>query len=147
MEFPARHCPDLTDAVTGTDAQRSKMALLSLIPRLAQESPPRPGTTFNVDVLPSTPVALDVVEFVAQRIAEPSDRLNVHLHAHDRLSFERWSKHVGCERFNSEVDQIFARNGLAFKVDVDGRVSRLGTPEVRELLSEFRTENGRCESG
>jgi hypothetical protein len=142
MEFPAYHCPDLADAVTGTDRVRFEMALISLVPGLSDESPARPGPIFNPEVLPSTTVALDVVEFVARRIAEPSDRLNVHLHAHGHLSFERWSKHVGCERFCGEVDQIFARNGLAFKIDEDGVVSRLGPPEARQLLGEFEPRTG-----
>lgn len=142
MEFPARRCPDLADAITGTDAKRFEMTLNSLVPLLREESPAPPGEIFNLDDPPSTPVALDVVEFVAPRIAEPSDRLNIRPHVHEHLSFARLSKHDGRERFCAEVDQIFSRNGLAFKVDLDGRVSRLGPPEARHLLSEFAPRTG-----
>jgi hypothetical protein len=63
----------------------------------------------------------------------PSEQRN-HVH----LSFERWSKHDGHgQRFSADVDQIFARNGLAFKIDEDGLISRPGPPEGRQILSEF----------
>lgn len=142
MEFPARRCPDLTDATTGTDADRFKMALSSLIPQLDQESPAQRASIFNVENPPSTPVALDLVEFVAMHIAEPSNRLNIRLHAHEHLSFEVWSKRQGRERFCAEVDQIFARNGLAFTVETDGQVRRLGPPEVRPIMNDFAPKTG-----
>ena len=142
MEFPARRCPDLPDATTATDTDRFKMTLSGLIPRLLHESPARQGSTFNVDSPPSTLVALDLVEFVAMHIAEPSDRLSIRLHIHDHLSFDRLSKQQGRKRFCAEIDQIFARNGLAFTVSTDGLVRRLGPPEARKLVSDFIPQTG-----
>jgi hypothetical protein len=143
-EFPERRCPDLADAITGTDRDRFEISLHTLVPRLRSGSHPVPGAPLRFDRYPppSTPVALDVVEFVGQNIAEPSDRLNIRLHLHEHLSFDRWSSQAGRARFRQDVEMIFARNGLAFTIDKDMFVQRLGPPEARPLLSDFGPHTG-----
>jgi hypothetical protein len=144
MEFPARHCPDLPDAITGTDRDRFGIALNTLVPALRRESAPLPGdrSAFNLYSVPSTPVALDVAEFAGQHIAEPSRRLNVGLHQHEHLSFEVYSRHQGREKFRADVELIFARNGLAFTIDEDMCIRRLGPVDARSLLSDFAPHTG-----
>jgi hypothetical protein len=147
MEFPHHGCSDLADAITGTDRDRFEIALGSLVPRLREGSPPAStsGSLLNPHVLPSTPVALDVIEFVGQCIAEPSRRLNIHLHVHEHLSFEMYSRHQGQDKFRKEVEQIFARNGVAFTLGKGMRIARLGPPEARHLLSDFVPKTGDTE--
>ncbi len=145
MEFPARHCADLPGAITGTDRDRFEIALNTLIPRLQRESAPTPGvrSVFNIHCAPSTPVALDVAEFAGQHIAEPAGRLNIGRHPqHEHLSFEVYSRRAGQEKFRSDVELIFARNGLAFTLGKDMRITRLGPAEARPLLSDFTPDTG-----
>jgi hypothetical protein len=143
-EFPQRRCPDVAEAITGTDEERFEIALNTVVPQLQRESAPVPEvkSPFSIYRAPSTPVALDVVEFVGRYIAEPSGRLNIRLHLHEHLSFENYSRHVGQEKFRAEVEQIFARNGLAFTIGEDMRVQRLGPAEARPLLSDFTPKTG-----
>src|SRR5260370_27339892 len=84
MEFPARRCPDLAGAITGTDRDRFEISLHTLVPRLRGDSHVVTGapSRFDFQPAPSTPVALDVVEFAGPQIADPSDRLYVSLHPH-----------------------------------------------------------------
>lgn len=143
-EFPYSGCPDSADAITGTDTQQFEIALHSLVPNLRSESPPVPGvkSVFNIHHPPSTPVALDVVEFAGHYVAEPSGRLNIRLHLHEHLSFEPCSRRMGQDKFREEADKIFARNGLAFTIGDDMRVRRLGPPEARPVLSDFAPRTG-----
>lgn len=144
MEFPARHCADFPDAITGTDRDRFGIALNTLVPALRCESAPVPGerSVFNLYRVPSTPAALDVAEFAGQHIAEPSGRLNIKLHQHEHLSFETYSRNAGRQKFRADVELIFARNGLAFTIGVDMRIRRLGPAEAAPLLSDFAPHTG-----
>lgn len=144
MEFPARRCADLPDAITGTDHDRFGIALNTLVPALRRESAPLPGdrSTLNLYSVPSTPVALDVAEFAGQHIAESSGRLNIRLHQHEHLSFETYSRHQGREKFRADLELIFVRNGLAFTIGEDMRIRRVGPAEARPLLSDFAPHTG-----
>src|SRR5258706_13881230 len=130
MFTPERACDDLPDAVTGTDIDRLEMTLDSLIPRLREESGvSRSGSLLNPDAPPSTLVALDVVEFIGRYIAEPKRRQGHPYFQHEHLTFTDSSKFSGRAKFRSDVEQIFARNGIAFTVGEDIRVQRIGPPE------------------
>lgn len=143
-EFPKRSCQDYPEAITGTDNEQFETALDTLMPLLQWESASPPGGFFNINCAPSTPVALDVVEFVGQHVAEPSERPSLR-HLHEHLIFEQYSRYQGRERFREDVGLIFARNGLAFTIDEDMRVQRLGPPEARPPLSDFAPHTGDAE--
>jgi hypothetical protein len=90
---------------------------------------------------PPTPTALDVVDFVGQRIAEPI-RKSTSYHKffdHYHLDFD---VRAGQRRFQADVDLIFARNGIAFTLGEHLQVQRLGPPEARPLLSDFAPDTG-----
>ncbi|MEU1476116.1 hypothetical protein [Streptomyces sp. NPDC005760] len=44
--------------------------------------------------------------------------------------------------FQRDIDLLFARNGIAFTLDDVLRVQRLGPPETRALISDFRPSTG-----
>ncbi len=99
--------------------------LTSLIPALGGW--PQAGSR------PRTTVALDLIDFVAQRVAEPV-RYPGSYHKffdHNHLNFD---DKAGRAKFRSEIDQVFARNGIAFEIGPDNRVRRLGPPVIRESL-------------
>src|SRR6266498_3153969 len=78
-------------------------------------------------------VALDLIDFVAQHVAEPV-RYPGRYHKffdHYHLNFD---DQAGRTKFRSEIDQVFARNGIAFEIGPDNRVRRLGPPVIRESL-------------
>jgi hypothetical protein len=45
-------------------------------------------------------------------------------------------------QFQDEVEQIFRRTGIAFTLGDDMRIRRLGPPEARALISDFRPNTG-----
>jgi hypothetical protein len=148
QEFPDHSCEDFPDAITGTDRERFEIALETLIPRLKQESPPALGarSILNPDRAPSTPVALDVVEFAGQYIADPANRVHHQYPQHDHFTFDEYSVCRGQRGFRQDVELIFARNGLAFTISEDDmRVTRLGPPEARQLLGDFAPNTGDAE--
>jgi hypothetical protein len=49
-------------------------------------------------------------------------------------SRREFDEEAGRERFRAEIDEVFARNGIAFEIGPDNRVRRLGPPVVRETL-------------
>ena len=120
--------------------------LEALIPSLRQPGPWIPsvaaaGTLLDPDRPPSTTTALDVVDCVAQRIAAPvRHRGNYHPYFdHYHLVFDRDEGQRQCQ---ADIDEIFARNGIAFTIGDELRVRRLGPPEARPLLSDFVPDTG-----
>ncbi|MEV7982778.1 hypothetical protein AB0P24_43640, partial [Streptomyces sp. NPDC086519] len=48
----------------------------------------------------------------------------------------------GQDQLRHDIDLLFARNGIAYTVGEDLRVRRLGPPEARLLISNFRPSTG-----
>jgi hypothetical protein len=93
--------------------------LTSLVPEL--------GGWPNAYSMPETAVALDLIDFVAQRVAEPV-RYDSSYHKFFDHYHLRFDEEAGREKFRSEVNQVFARNGIAFEIGPDNKVRRLGPP-------------------
>src|SRR6266498_1511766 len=144
--FPQRGCLDDPSQITGTNDATFYDMLEALVPSLQEPtdqwgpSARATATLLNPDKPPPT-TALDVVDFVAQRIAGPiRHRSNYHSYCqHHHLVFDR---EEGQRQFQADVDEIFARNAIAFTIGDDLRVRRLGPPEARPLLSEFTPDTG-----
>jgi hypothetical protein len=144
--FPQRGCKDDPTQITGTNDATFYNMLEALIPGLRQPGPWIPSVAATETLLdpgrpPATTTALDVVDFVAQRIAAPvRHRGNYHgFLDHYHLIFDR---EAGQRQFQADIEQIFARNGIAFTLGDNLRVRRLGPPEARPLLSEFTPDTG-----
>ena len=77
--------------------------------------------------MPSITIALDLIDFLAQRVADPVrypgsyHKFFDHYHLH-------FDEEVGRARFRVEVNQVFARNGIAFEIGPDNKVRRLSPP-------------------
>jgi hypothetical protein len=82
---------------------------------------------------PSTGPALDLVEFCHRHVAQPvNDDGRFHsYYGHFHLEFDR---DAGRELFRSQINLIFARNGLAYELHSNGGVERLAPPVLRESL-------------
>jgi len=120
-DFP-EYCPDGPWIIQASQADIYNL-LSGLIPELGGW--PQAGSR------PRTPVALDLIDLVAQRVAEPVRRGHHSYFDHWHLEFD---EEAGQESFRTDIDQVFARNGIAFEIGPDNRVRRLGPPIVAASL-------------
>jgi hypothetical protein len=135
-EFPLQDCSDSSTAITGTDWTGLFQTLAALIPQL-------PGPGLNARDLPPTPVVLDLIDFVGGHIASPTDRYQHTYFRHEHLVFDQpESVRDGRQQFRNDVELMFQRNGIAFTLGTDMKVTRLGPPEARQLLSDFTPSTG-----
>jgi hypothetical protein len=138
-DFPSLACED-GDFVTGTEEVNFLHSLRAHVPEAGSHP-------LNPTHLPSTTVVLDILDFVALHIDEPSSRRFHQYFGHEHLFFRRddgWTT-PGQAKFRSEVDLILARNGIAFTFGDDMRMQRLGPPEARKLISDFKPKTGDSE--
>ncbi|MFB9727200.1 hypothetical protein [Haloechinothrix salitolerans] len=141
-DYPRHDCVDSNGVITGTDRARFLNDLQAYVPALD-------GSPLEVDQLPSTINALDVIVFVALHIDEPTRIENhswggPHKHYYFDNHQDTWDDELtaGQEKFREDVDLIFARNGVAFTLNEKLRVERLAPPEARPLISDFKPNTG-----
>ncbi|MCO6055782.1 hypothetical protein NG726_03735 [Pseudomonas sp. MOB-449] len=87
---------------------------------------------------PATLIALDFVEFVWRKLAQPiSGKYHEFFH-HHHLTFDEES---GRAAFRDDVNRILARNGLAYELNHDGKIRRVLPALIGEALARayFRT--------
>ena len=79
----------------------------------------------------------DLLEFSYEHIAEPNDYETHSYHGHSHYTYDR---EAGQNKFESEVNRIFERNGIAFE-SRQGEVIRLAPTALAESLAEsiFKT--------
>jgi hypothetical protein len=129
QQFPDP-CPDGA-GVVGTQTTNLVGMMEALIPGF--EWPPQP---YGV---PKTHVALDLIDFVAQRVAKPRPGHYHTFYGHFELNSD---VQAGRAVFSKEVNLLFARNGIAFELGQDMRVVRLGPPESRQVLADLHPDTG-----
>lgn len=90
------------------------------------------------DHLPETPVILDLLEFCAAAVGEP---ILGSYHSFQHHHHMRWDRGAGLSAFVDEVNTLFQRNGIAFKLDADGHAQRILPQPVAQTLgwTMFRT--------
>jgi hypothetical protein len=136
-DFPMRDCADGASYVTGTDEEIFIDSLKAHVPQVGD-------IPLAASRRPSTAVVLDILDFVALHIDQPSGRSFHRYFGHEHLFFsynQEWMT-PGEVQFRTDVDLILARNGIAFSFGDDMRIHRLGPPEARQLISDFRPETG-----
>ena len=120
--FP-EECPD-GRGVTGTDRSLMGEAVQGQFPDLAWP--------LNTDVRTGGFQTLDLIEFCHENLAFPIPRGFHDFFGHHHLSFD---VEQGRSEFREEVNKIFARNSMAFNLEGNGQVIRLGEPVLGEALS------------
>lgn len=85
------------------------------------------------DEVPDLLVILDLLEFCARSVAQPIQRDFHSYFGHYHLDFDR---DAGLADFVASVDRLFARNGVAFELTVEGIVRRLGPPALGDNLRQ-----------
>ena len=92
LAFPRHDCPDARDVITGTDEDMFLESLLAHIPELE-------GRILEVDAPVSTVAALDIVDFVALYVEQPTRRDPHDYFRHEHLLFR--ARHV--DPFHDEL--------------------------------------------
>ncbi|WP_263588087.1 hypothetical protein [Sphingopyxis sp. GC21] len=81
--------------------------------------------------LPDTPVILDLLEFCASAVGEPILGSYHSYHHHHHM---QWDRDAGLTKFVAEVNLLFRRNGIAFKLDDTGHAQRILPLPVAQTL-------------
>lgn len=126
--FPFQ-CPD-GRGPCGCDQRMFELTASAEIPKI--EWPLSPSA------IPATPTIMDLLEFSASAVGEPVQGSWHSFFAHYHLS---WDRDAGLMRFVQDVNRLFARNGIAFEMTVDGTAQRLLPKPLEDALANaiFRT--------
>ena len=89
--------------------------------------------------LPPTDVILDLLVFCADSVGEP---IKGHYHAFYRHHHLSWDRAAGLARFVSDVNRIFARNGIAYELTPDGQARRLLPEPLAKTLRSTLFKSG-----
>ncbi len=106
--------------------------------KLLQAEVPRIDWPLRPNEAPETPIILDLLEFCAKAVGKPILGSYHSYHHHYHM---RWDRDGGLAAFVAEVNVLFQRNGVAFKLDADGCAQRILPQLVAESLrwEVFRT--------
>jgi hypothetical protein len=90
------------------------------------------------DEVPETLAVMDLLEFWEDHVAKPIEGDYHSFFRHNHLGF---NVEEGQAEFRAAVNTILARNGIAFEMDGDGIMVRLGPPELAPILKSavFKT--------
>ena len=94
------------------------------------------------DEPPDTPVVLDLLEFCAKAVGEPILGSYHSYYGHHHLT---WDRAAGLASFVEEANLLFQRNGIAFKLDDDGRAQRILPQPVAQTLGWQMFDTGEAE--
>lgn len=92
--------------------------------------------------LPETPVVLDLLEFCAKAVGEP---ILGSYHSYHRHYHMTWDRAAGLASFVKDVNLLFQRNGIAFKIDAHGRAQRILPQPVAQALGWQMFDTGEAE--
>lgn len=123
-------CPDGAGCA-GCDSQKLGRRLQAEIPDLTWP--------LEADSPPATGPLMDLLEFVAVNVGQPipgqwHSYFNHHHLDHDRAA--------GLEDWRSQLNRLFARNGVAFEMDETGLMHRRAPEALREALVSVRFQTG-----
>jgi hypothetical protein len=127
-EFPS-YCPD-GDGIEGTNKFQIGPDLVALVP----------GATWPLwQESVADEVLFDVVEYVGQRLSEPSNGRWHDFFKHHELTFD---KKAGRSAFRSDVNTLLSRGGTVFEMNSAMQIERAGSPEVQAALRQLRSNSG-----
>jgi len=81
---------------------------------------------------PSTLAILDLLEFCHRNVASPIQRFYHKFFGHYHFTFDL---EEGQEEFRSDVNRILRRNGIAYKLSQNGKIARILSPVLQELVT------------
>jgi hypothetical protein len=124
--FPLK-CED-GNGVAGTDEDGLTDNMCALIPRL------RVPLNLNGAAPADDDVVFDLLEYSAHRVVGIRSRKFHSYWRHDDLSFDG---SVGPAEFRAEVNEMLGRGGVAYEMNSDGEIRRLGSRELRQAVDRL----------
>ena len=121
---------------TGTDESSFLLAAKGEIPDLQEQW----GSW--LDHSQRTLDILDVIEFCFRCVGKPIQGGYHAFFKHHHLEFEI---KAGQREFRNDINRVFHRNGLAYKLTAKGRIKRLAPPVLREELASAQFQTGDSE--
>lgn len=106
---------------------------------MLQAEVPRVQWPLSQDALPDTPDILDLIEFCCMAVGEPIQRSWHSFFDHHHLA---WDRDGGLAVFVTEVNRLFARNGIAFELSQTGSVSRCLPPSLDQMVTQAHFSTG-----
>ena len=94
------------------------------------------------DSIPDTLAVMDLLEFVEDHLAKP---IPLDYHGYFRHSHLDFDVEKGKAEFRASLNKILGRTGLAFEMDSDGIMLRLGPPELTKVLKSAAFKTGDIE--
>lgn len=91
------------------------------------------------DDVPDTLDVMDLLEFCDDHVAQAIEGDYHSFYRHNHLSFD---VPRGRAEFRDALNRILARNGIAFEMDGDGIMVRLGPPELMTVLKKAAFDTG-----
>jgi hypothetical protein len=100
-----------------------------------------PREDLSGSVPPSDGQIFDLIEFACEFIAQAN---NPRLHSYMSHSHYDYDREAGQEQFVHEVNRIFERNGIAFKLE-HGEITRIAPAFLHETLAQAVFQTGDAE--
>ena len=134
QHFP-EHCAD-GNGVCGTDQAALWSNLRALVPELKERN------ALGLEQEQPDGVVFDLIEYAAERVAKPIEGQWHNYMNHYELTF---AEAPGRQEFRKDVNQILQRGGTMYELDAAGRIVRIGTAEVQQVLSQMTPASGDAE--
>lgn len=131
QRFP-QHCDD-GNGVCGTDQGALWSNVRALVPQLKEDGP------FGLQVTQTDEVVFDLIEYAAARVAKPIQGQWHDYMKHFELGF---AEAPGREEFRKDVNQILQRGGTTYELDSGGRIVRIATSEVQQVIVQMNPASG-----
>ena len=136
----AETCPDSSSMTTGTNETGMRDVMRAEIPELPMW-PWRDAPTSS-EPTPPTPAILDMIEFCSSKIAAPEVFQHHAYYRHDHLRFDTQR---GQQEFRDEINRIFRRNGVVYRLMDNHQVQRPSEPVFRKTLEDGSFDTGDTE--
>jgi hypothetical protein len=131
--FPDK-CPDDDGGIIGTHTGLFARILLGEIPQLAWP--------LDSEIIPQTVYVMDLLEFCHANIAKPKNG-NFHtFYGKYHLDFDIEG---GQLEFRNRINHLFSRNGLAFEMQVNGKIKRMVPKQFESLFEQSFYNTGDLE--
>ena len=136
VDFPET-CPDNNRPI-GTNFEQLDQACIGLVPEL-NDWRTQIRNNYSQDIAVPQEAILDGLEWYARHVGEPQN-----LDFHDFFSHHHkaWDKVAGSMKFRHDINEIFARNGIAFEMNHDGLIVRLVEGPAANQLRSTQFDSG-----
>jgi hypothetical protein len=129
--FPA-YCNDGPYLLESADAEALRLTFNAEIPRI--EWPPDPS------VVPETLDVLDAVEFLSRHVSRPTRSTFHSFFEHNHV--HGFDREAGLEEYGASVNRLFRRCQHPYELRGQGRVERIGSPVLQEVLTTAAFKTG-----